>query len=256
MAQPMLAEALAAIPEHRQAHRRMHDLVPLLVFSTAAMLTPWGVPGARSLCATAQWGAERRQDRPELLLVLGLRPGRSPSVATLHRVFKRLDVAAFERAVGTWLAQTGVKADDPVAIDGRALRGTHGERLPGVHLVSVYSVGSGAVLAQLAATGKGQELAATQAALAGAPLEGRLVGDALQTQRSVCEQIVAMGGDYLLLGTLCSRIALAKRHCPARCRRRGWRAARPALTLLHDGRSPADELPPHRSADRSRAGSS
>ena len=194
MAQPTLGEALAAIPEHRRAHRRVHDLVPLLQFSVAAMLC-----GARSLYAMAQWGRERRQDQPDLLRALGLAPGRSPSVATLHRVFTRLDVAAFERAVGTWLAQTGVGAVDPVAIDGKTLRGIHGEQVPGVHLVSVYSVGAGAVLAQLAAPGKGQELAATQAALAAAPLAGRVVvGDALQTQRSVCEQIVAAGGDYLL----------------------------------------------------------
>jgi len=198
MTQPTLAEALAAIPDRRRAHRRVHDLAPLLQFSVAAMLC-----GARSLYAMAQWGRERRQDRPDLLVALGLAPGRSPSVATLHRVFKRLDVAAFERAVGAWLAQTGVAAQDPVAVDGKALRGIHGEQVPGVHLVSVYSVGAGAVLAQLAAPGtpwvQGQELAATHGALARAPLRGRVVvGDALQTQRAVCAQIVESGGDYLL----------------------------------------------------------
>jgi len=198
MTQPTLAEALAAIPDRRRAHRRVHDLAPLLQFSVAAMLCV-----ARSLYAMAQWGRERRQDRPDLLVALGLAPGRSPSVATLHRVFKRLDVAAFERAVGAWLAQTGVAAQDPVAVDGKALRGIHGEQVPGVHLVSVYSVGAGAVLAQLAAPGtpwvQGQELAATHGALARAPLRGRVVvGDALQTQRAVCAQIVESGGDYLL----------------------------------------------------------
>jgi len=60
--------------------------------------------GARSLYAIAQWGRERLEDNPGLLEKLGLRPGRSPCVATLHRVFKGLDVAAFERAVGGWLA--------------------------------------------------------------------------------------------------------------------------------------------------------
>jgi len=93
--------------------------------------------------------------------------------------------------------------DRPVAVDGKALRGIHGEQVPGVHLVSVYSVGAGAVLAQLAAPGtpwvQGQELAATHGALARAPLRGRVVvGDALQTQRAVCAQIVESGGDYLL----------------------------------------------------------
>ena len=54
-------------------------------------------------------------------------PGRSPSVATLHRVFKALDVAAFERVVGDWLTRTGVAPTDPFALDGKSLRGIHGD---------------------------------------------------------------------------------------------------------------------------------
>ena len=47
--------------------------------------------------------------------------------------------------------------------------------------------------------GKGQELAAAKAVLGQVPLEGRIVvADALLTQREVCQQIVAGGGDYLL----------------------------------------------------------
>ena len=94
MAQQRLAEALATIPDRRRAHLRVHDLVPLLLFAVAAMLC-----GAHSLYAMAQWGRERLADQPELLVALGLRPGRSPCVATLHRVFKGLDVAAFDPAV-------------------------------------------------------------------------------------------------------------------------------------------------------------
>lgn len=132
-------------------------------------------------------------------MALGLVPGRSPSVATLHRVFKQRDVAAFEGAVGRWLEQRGVAPDEVLAVDGKTLRGIHGEQLPGVHLVSVYATRSSAVLAQVAAPGKGQELAATKVALAHTELAGRVVvGDALQTQREVCEQIVAAGGEYLL----------------------------------------------------------
>lgn len=194
MAMQTLAEALAAIPDRRRAHLRVHGLVPVLQFAVAAMLC-----GARSLYAMAQWGRERRSDRPELLLALGLAPGRSPSVATLHRVFKGLDVVAYERVIGRWLARTGVKAGEALAVDGKTLRGIHGEQLPGVHLVAVYALEREAVLAQVLAPGKGQELAATKAALAQAPLEGKVVlGDSLQTQREVCDQIMAAGGDYVL----------------------------------------------------------
>jgi Transposase DDE domain len=136
-------------------------------------------------------------------VALGFPPGRSTCVATLHRVYKALDAAAFETAVGAWLAQTGVAPTDPVALDGKTLRGVHGhieagEYVPGLHLVAAYAHQAQAVLAQVPTAGKGQELATAKQVLAQVPLAGRVVtGDALLTQREVCEQIVAAGGDYL-----------------------------------------------------------
>jgi hypothetical protein len=189
-----LAEALATIPDSRRQHGRVHELVPLLQLAVAAILC-----GARSLYAIAQWGRERLEDDPDLLESLGLVLGRSPCVATLHRVFKGLDVAAFERAVGEWLAHSGVEPDETLSVDGKTLRGIHGEEIPGVHLVSAYASQAGAVLAQIAAPGKGQELRAAKEVLGQVSLQDRVVmGDALLTQREVCEQIVDGGGDYLL----------------------------------------------------------
>lgn len=114
-------------------------------------------------------------------------------------MFKALDVAAFEQAVGQWLAQTGVEPTDPVAVDGKTLRGVQGAGLPGEHLVAAYAHQAGAVLAQVRTADKGHELAGAQQVLAQAPLAGRLLtADALLTQRQVSEQVVAGGGDYLL----------------------------------------------------------
>ena len=194
-----LAAALASVPDPRKPYGWRPEyppipLVALLQLTVAAMLC-----GARSLAAVAQWGRERREDQPELLGALGLGPGRSPCVATLHRVFKALDVVAFERAVGAWLAQTGVTPNDPVAVDGKTLRGVHGEGLPGEHLVSAYAHQAGVVLAQMRSAGHGHELAAAKQVLAELPLAGRLVtADALLTQREVSVEVVAGGGDYLL----------------------------------------------------------
>lgn len=203
-AQPgTLAAALAAVPDPRRPYgwRPGADplpLVALLQLVVAAMLC-----GARSLNAVAQWGRERREDEPALLEQLGLPPGRSPCVATLHRVLKALDVAAFEQALGRWLAETGIAAHEPLAVDGKTLRGVtrgvRGEGLPGEHLVSAYAPAAGAVLAQVRTAGKGHELAGAEHVLAAAPLAGRLVtADALLTQRRISQQIVAGGGDYLL----------------------------------------------------------
>lgn len=199
-----LAAALAAVPDPRQPYgwdpaREPLPLVGLLQFAVAAILC-----GARSLYAMAQWGRERVEDTPALLTELGLPAGRSPSVATLHRVFKALDVEAFERAVGGWLAATGVQPGDPIALDGKTLRGVHGAGLPGVHLIGAHAHGAGAILAQVRSAGKGQELAAVKSllveeAVAAGLVSGRLVtGDALLTQREVSAQIVAGGGQYVL----------------------------------------------------------
>lgn len=199
-----LVAALAAVPDPRRPRgwRPDYPPVPLVALLQATVVAV--LCGARSLSAVAQWVRERAQDAPELLEALGFPSGRSTCVATLHRVYKGLGVDAFEAAVGTWLAQTGVAPDDALALDGKTLRGVHGhvadgEYVPGVHLVAAYAHGAQAVLAQLRTGGKGQELAATQAVLTQVPLTGRVVtGDALLTQRELCTQIVAAGGDYVL----------------------------------------------------------
>lgn len=194
-----LAEALAAVPDPRQPYgwRPQYPPIPLVALLQLAVAAT--LCGARSLYAIAQWGRERLEDDPALLESLGMPPGRSPSVATLHRVFKALDVAAFERVVGEWLTRTGVAPTDPLALDGKSLRGIHGDEVPGVHLVAAYAHGAQTVVAQLGTEGKGQELAAAKEVLCQVPLQGRLVtGDSLLTQREVSEGIMQGGGDYLL----------------------------------------------------------
>src|SRR5919108_16387 len=151
------APTLAAVPDPRRPYgwRPAYAPVPLVALlqgAVAAMLC-----GARSLYAIAQWVRERAEDEPALLAALGFPPGRSACVATLHRVFRALDAAAFERAVGAWLQQTGVPPAAALALDGTTLRGSHGERLPAGHLVAADAPAAQAVLAQLRTPGRGQE---------------------------------------------------------------------------------------------------
>ena len=194
-----LAAALATVPDPRRPYGWPPDYPPVPLVALLQVMVVAMLCGARSLSAIAQWAEDRRQDAPALLEALGLPPGRRPCGATLHRVFKALDVAAFEATLGRWLAQTGVEPTDPLAVDGKTLRGSHRAGVPGVHLVAAYTHEAGAILTQVCSAGKGQELAAAKVALAQVPLVGRLVTtDALLTQREVAAQIVAGGGDYLL----------------------------------------------------------
>ena len=183
-----LREALDGVPDHRSSQGRRHPLGAVLSLAVCAMLC-----GARSLYAIAQWGRDHGAAAGE---ALGFPLGKTPCVATLHRVFKDLDVAAFEEVLREWVKDSGADLGSVVSVDGKTLRGIHGEEIPGVHLVSAYAADSGAVLATV---GKGQELAAAKVLLGQIPLEGKIVvADALLTQREVCQQIVAGGGDYLL----------------------------------------------------------
>ena len=186
-----LREALDGVPDHRSSQGRRHPLGAVLSLAVCAMLC-----GARSLYAIAQWGRDHGAAAGE---ALGFPLGKTPCVATLHRVFKDLDVAAFEEVLREWVKDSGADLGSVVSVDGKTLRGIHGEEIPGVHLVSAYAADSGAVLTQVATAGKGQELAAAKAVLGQISLEGEtVVADALLTQREVCRQIVDGEGDYLL----------------------------------------------------------
>ena len=131
---------------------------------------------------------------------LGIKRLTTPDSSTLHRIFKRLDVGAFEAVLGRWLSDRGLQSEEAVALDGKTLRGIHGDEVPGVHLVAAFTHNSGIVLTQEMAPGKGQELAAVKTVLARLDLQGHVVtGDALLAQRELCKQVVKKGA--LLAGS-------------------------------------------------------
>ena len=148
--------------------------------------------GARSLYAISQWG---RDHGPEMSRSLGFSRDQTPSVATLHRVFSRLDRDEFERILGEWMSQNGLDESEAIAVDGKSLGGIHGEQVPGVHLVSAFSHHSGVVVGQQSVENKGGELGALRRLLEEVDISGRVVtGDAQFTQRHDCETIVSKGG--------------------------------------------------------------
>src|SRR5690554_6125854 len=89
-----LLETFASIPDPRSKQGRRHPLAAIFTLATAAMLS-----GARSLYAIFQWG---RLQSSEVVQSLGFTHEKTPSVATLHRVFSRLDIKAFEDALRGW----------------------------------------------------------------------------------------------------------------------------------------------------------
>lgn len=182
-----LLEVMGRLPDPRSGHGRRHPLGAILGLAICAMLC-----GSRSLYAISQWG---RDQGVEVSQALGFTRERTPCVSTLHQVFSRLDREAFELLLEQWLGERGLEAGEALAIDGKRLRGIHGEQLPGVHLVAAYAHQSGIVLGQQAVAHKRNELEAVYQLLNRLDLKGRVVtGDAQFTQREVCQGIVAKGG--------------------------------------------------------------
>jgi hypothetical protein len=155
--------------------------------------------GCDSLLAMAEWGRDPHAGAP-LAQRLGFTRERTPCVATLHRVFRRLDVAAFETAVGQWAAAVTTALGPTtspagIAVDGKTLRGSRQPAVPAVHLLGALGHELGLVLAEVAIPSDRDEVGALPALLAGVVLDGRVVTlDAAFTERAVAETILVKGG--------------------------------------------------------------
>lgn len=187
-----LLELLGALDDPRSPKGKRHPLAALLALALVAMLS-----GQSSYEAIVQYGHERGWP---FLQLLGFTRRRGLCKATYSRVFRRIDVNAFEAAVGRWIAaRIGGTGAGHLAIDGKTLRGSRDGQAPGVHLVAAYAPEVRAVMAQLRVDAKTNEHKAALEMLGVLPLEGRVVtGDAMFTHRDVCAKIVEGGGDYVL----------------------------------------------------------
>jgi DDE_Tnp_1-associated/Transposase DDE domain len=200
MAEPYrpLIEVLGEIPDPRSRQGRRHPLPALLALACTAMLC-----GYQSYGAIAEWS---RHYGRAWMLALGLTHPIPPCAATLHSVFRRLDRQHVEGVLGAWAesvlqaTQGGEPSDVAVALDGKTLRGTQRQGVPGAHLLSAVSQQLGLTLGQVGVDAKTNEIPVAQTLLAGLVLQGRVFTmDALLTQRAIAATIVAGGGDYVMV---------------------------------------------------------
>jgi predicted transposase YbfD/YdcC len=128
-------------------------------------------------------------------------PGGVPSHDTFERVFTALDPRAFERCCLSWLrAAADVVGVGHIAIDGKTLRGSASGALRPLHLVSAWATQANLTLGQVAVDPDGNEITAIPKLLELLDLAGALVTiDAIGCQKAIAKQIVAAGGDYVLV---------------------------------------------------------
>jgi len=195
---PSLAQALSLIPDFRQPQGRRYELLPVLLLACVAVLC-----GCTSQSAISDWATNYG---PRWLRRLGFKRDRGPSQSTLHRIFKGLDHLLLERALSEW-AQTAVsfwpaspKQLQALSMEGKTLCGSSKQGADDTHLLSCICQSLGVVIAQVGVSDKTNEITKVNELIEGLVLEGKvLTGDALLTQRSICESILARGGDYLFV---------------------------------------------------------
>jgi predicted transposase YbfD/YdcC len=222
---PTLASVLAQIPDPRAARGRRHPWAALLLLIVAGL-----VSGANGQRALARWGRDTGAARRRRL---GFTARRGPSQPTLHRVLRRVDVAALERALGHWLQQvraawlaSTARWLDGIAVDGKTLRGARRLGAADAYLLSAYGQRDGLVLGEVAVPDTTNELGVVTSLLEHLPLVGETVTfDALFTQWTVAEHVVQAGGAYLMVvkdnqPTLLRDCAALTADRPARPRRR------------------------------------
>ncbi|WP_406729442.1 ISAs1 family transposase [Streptomyces sp. GD-15H] len=192
-----LAEVLGRVPDPRRVRGRRYRLGSLLALCLVAVLG-----GATSLAAIARFAADTDYD---LRKQLGL-PSSTPNASTLGRLLARLNGDALDDAVGAWLARYTTdpvdKAGDTLvglAVDGKTVRGSRTDG-SAVHLLAAALHACQTVIAQRQVTAKSNEIPAFAPLLDRIDLDGVVVtADAMHTQRTHAEHVIAAGGHYLLV---------------------------------------------------------
>lgn len=183
-----LWDALGEIEDRRGRKGRQYGLQSVLGISIAAMLA-----GSNDLIAIFRWG---RRLKPEALRLFGIESGKAPCHATYHYFFQALDADAVSRTLGHFAH--GNAALGHVAIDGKTLKGSRRLDAKAVHVLSAFATELSAVIGDLTVAPDQNEITAAMVLLKGLPLEGAIItGDAIFTQREICQHIRDRHGHYL-----------------------------------------------------------
>lgn len=191
----VLVAVFAAITDPRFARGKVHPLPGVLALVVLGLMA-----GCRSLSAISRYG----QIHPEVLGPLGLR--RSPSVATLHRLLRRVSVAEVRAALAAFTRhllamRPGKDEVGVVAVDGKTSRGVW-EGSVHLHVLHVFAQASVLGLDQVAVGCALDETVAAQDWLTTVadtfPGLTILTGDALYAEQDLCAAVVAGQRDYVL----------------------------------------------------------
>lgn len=187
-----LLNYLTIVKDPRLERKKLHQLQDILFLSVCA-----------SLCGCDTWEdiydfAQIREDW--LKQYIGLKNG-VPSADTIARVFSIIDPKEFENAFRKWVLSlyTVNNAGRIIAIDGKRVRGSHGEGKAAIHMVGAFATEYGLALAQVKTADKSNEITAIPELLDNLILKGCIVTlDAMGCQREIVKKIRDKKGDYVI----------------------------------------------------------
>jgi predicted transposase YbfD/YdcC len=205
-----LYEALKQVKDGRKKRGCRYSLALLLTLLLVARLA-----GETEIRGAAQW---LRLRKGWIIEQLHLRRATLPCAGTYGYALERIDAQELLEVVAgcltRWEAaercenepsrladQGGQQEKQHLAVDGKTMRGTLGhesESQPSVHVLSVYEVRTGLVLAQRSVAEKENEITAVKELLTPVYVKDRVwTADAMHTQKTACQRIDQLGGKYL-----------------------------------------------------------
>jgi predicted transposase YbfD/YdcC len=182
------------LKDPRIDRRKLHSLQSILVIAICAVIA-----GADDFQQVALFG-QKRQDWLKRFVAL---PNGIPSHDTFERVFARLDPRQFQSCFAAWMNAWHSKlTGKQFAVDGKAVCGSASpsKGFRALHLVNVWATRANLCLGVVACDEDSNEVTAIPRLLSLLDLEGALVSlDAGGCQKTIAQQIVDQGGDYLLV---------------------------------------------------------
>ena len=205
-----LYEALKQVKDGRKKRGCRYSLALILTLLLLARLA-----GETELRAAAQWIKLRKG---WIIEQLQLTRASVPCAGTYAYALDKIDAQELLTVVAgcltRWEAaergenepsrlaeQARQQEKQHVAVDGKTMRGTLGHESatqPSVHVLSVYEVRTGLVLAQRSLAEKENEITAVKELLTPVDVKDRVwTADAMHTQKTACQRIEQFGGKYL-----------------------------------------------------------
>jgi predicted transposase YbfD/YdcC len=186
-------EIFATLPDPRRRQGLRYELAYLLTCLVAALLC-----GRNSTLAVAEWC---RDEQPLLEETFGPRKYYCPDDSLYRKLLPRLDVCQVEGALADWIRMTLVASpDDPIALDGKTVRGAGTDDHEAPHLLSFRTHQSQETLLQIEVEEKTNEIPMALMFLPALPVAGRvLTADALHTHVPFFLRVQQLEGDAMLV---------------------------------------------------------